>query len=135
MDITSLGNEAIGYLAPAMPFLLATGKTLRNKAIEKVGQTFGEESFKYGKSLGQSLARKSKPNQPHWKRQRFGQRSKRCFETGFVPQRIGKDLPDDALAAEIKQILERKAAGVNVVQSRRNIQMAITITSSASTTA
>ena len=125
MDITSLANEAIGYLAPAMPFLLATGKTLRDKAIEKVGQNFGEEGFRFGKSLWGKLSSKveAKPAALEAAKDLAADPNNADNQASFRKE-LKKILADDeALASEIKQILEEaKAADVNVVQSGdRNI--------------
>lgn len=125
MDVTSLANEAMGYMAPALPFLLATGKTLRDKAIEKIGQNFGEEGFKFGKSLWEKLGAKveAQPAALEAAKDLAAQPEDADNQAAFRKE-LKKILSgDESLAAEIKQILdEAKAAGVTVVQSgNRNV--------------
>ena len=125
MDVTSLANEARGYMAPALPFLLATGKTLRDKAIEKIGQNFGEEGFKFGKSLWEKLGAKveAQPAALEAAKDLAAQPEDADNQAAFRKE-LKKILSgDESLAAEIKQILdEAKAAGVTVVQSgNRNV--------------
>ncbi len=120
MDVTSLAHDAMNYLAPALPFLLAASKTMRDKAIEKVGQSFGEEGFKYGKSLWGKLGAKveAQPAALEAAKDLAADPQDADNQASFRKE-LKKILSnDDALAAEVKQILEEaKAAGVSVVQS------------------
>jgi len=128
MDITSLANEAIGYLAPAMPFLLAhQAKRWRAKRLKKSAD-FGEESFKYGKSLWSKLWRESRSQTSALETAK---------DLAAIPNDVDnqasfrKELKkifgdDDALAAEIKQILERPKPQASRRPTRRNTNMATT---------
>ena len=120
MDVTSLANEAMGYMAPALPFLLATGKTLRDKAIEKIGQNFGEEGFKFGKSLWEKLGAKveAQPAALEAAKDLAAQPEDADNQAAFRKE-LKKILSgDESLATEIKQMLdEAKAAGINLIQS------------------
>lgn len=125
MDISQIAAETMRHLVPVMPFLLATGKIMRDKAIEKVGQNFGEEGFKYGKSLWARLGAKVEEKPAALEAAHdVAQNPNDEDSLAAFRHQLKKLLADDsALAAEIKQILdEANAAGVNVVQSGdRNI--------------
>ena len=120
MDVTSLANEAMGYMAPVLPFLLATGKTLRDKAIEKIGQNFGEEGFKFGKSLWEKLGAKveAQPAALEAAKDLAAQPEDADNQAAFRKE-LKKILSgDESLTTEIKQMLdEAKAAGINLIQS------------------
>lgn len=120
MDVTPL----IPYLAPlittAAPHLLEAGKTALEKAFEKIAESVGEDSWKWGKAIVQKLWPKVSANPLALA---AAQEVAKAPNDVANQQMLGLALQkilqaDEALAAEIKQILaEAKAAGVNLVQS------------------
>jgi hypothetical protein len=120
MDVTAL----VPYLAPlittAAPHLLEAGQTALEKAGEKIAESIGEDSWKWGKAIVQKLWPKVSANPLAIA---AAQEVAKAPNDQTNQQMLGLALQklleaDTALVAEIKQILaEAKSAGVNLVQS------------------
>ena len=101
MDVTPLVPYLSPLIATAAPYLLEAGKTAAEKAFEKIAESVGEDSWKWGKAIVKKLWPNDAANQQL---------------LGLALQKILQ--ADESLAAEIKQILdEAKDAGVNLIQS------------------
>ncbi len=120
MDVTSMIPFITPLMTAAAPHLLDAGKTAAEKALEKIAESVGEDSWKWGKAIVKKLWPKVEANplavaaaqevanapQDEANQQMLGMAIQKILQS------------DEALAAEIKQILdEAKAAGVNLVQS------------------
>lgn len=120
MDVTSLVPVVAPWVALAAPHLLEAGKTAAEKAFEKVAESVGEDSWKWGKAIVKKLWPKVEANPLAIA---AAQEVAKAPNDAANQQMLGLALQkilqaDEALAAEIKQILdEAKAAGVNLIQS------------------
>ncbi len=120
MDVTPLVPYLSPLIATAAPYLLEAGKTAAEKALEKVAENIGEDSWKWGKAIVQKLWPKVEANPLAIA---AAQEVAKAPNDAANQQMLGLALQkilqaDEALAAEIKQILdEAKSAGVNLVQS------------------
>ncbi len=120
MDVTALVPYVAPLIATAAPHLLEAGKTAAEKALEKIAESLGEDSWKWGKAIVKKLWPKVEANPLAIA---AAQEVAKAPNDQANQQMLGLALQkllqaDEALAAEIKQILdEAKAAGVNLVQS------------------
>lgn len=125
MDVTSLVPMIVPVITAAAPHMLELGKTAAEKAFEKIAESFGEDSWKWGKAIVQKLWPKVEASPlAIAAAQEVAKAPKDEANQQLLGIAIQKILQNDhALAAEIKQILEEaKAEGVNVIQSGdRNI--------------
>lgn len=120
MDVTPLVPYLSPLIATAAPHLLEAGKIAAEKAFEKVAESVGEDSWKWGKAIVKKLWPKVEANPLAIA---AAQEVAKAPNDPANQQMLGLALQkilqaDEALAAEIKQMLdEAKAAGVNLIQS------------------
>lgn len=120
MDVTSMIPFIVPLMTTAAPHLLDASKTAAEKAFEKVAESVGEDSWKWGKAIVKKLWPKVEANSvaiaAAQEVAKAPQDETNQQMLGMAIQKILQS--DEALAAEIKQILdEAKAAGVNLIQS------------------
>lgn len=120
MDVTSMIPFIVPLMTTAAPHLLDASKTAAEKAFEKVAESVGEDSWKWGKAIVKKLWPKVEANPvaiaAAQEVAKAPQDETNQQMLGMAIQKILQS--DEALAAEIKQILdEAKAAGVNLIQS------------------
>lgn len=120
MDVTPLVPYLAPLIATAAPHLLEAGKTAAEKAFEKIAESVGEDSWKWGKAIVKKLWPKVESNPLAIA---AAQEVAKAPNDAANQQMLGLALQkilqaDEALAAEIKQMLdEAKSAGVNLIQS------------------
>ena len=120
MDVTSLVPIIAPWVTVAAPHLLEAGKTAAEKAFEKIAESFGEDSWKWGKAIVKKLWPKVEANPlAIAAAQEVAKAPNDAANQQMLGLALQKLLQADAeLVAELKQILaDAQAAGVNLIQS------------------